>query len=123
MDKGPPASSQEGLKPLLPAAQGRVAGNYAGDSVLLQDEARMLLRFGAVHTCRVVPVPNAEVLQRMDAGRIADQEKARRAARAIVGHHVRSGHILIIQALLASFALQSLMFPQSHIFPCCKLCA
>ena len=62
----------------------------------------MLLRFGAVHTCRVVPVPSPEVLRCMDAQRIADQEEARKTARALVGHHVNAGHSLHDVALIVS---------------------
>lgn len=54
----------------------------------MQALAKSLLQFGAVHTCKVVPQPQAELLARMDAARIAQQDEARARATAHVGHHV-----------------------------------
>lgn len=65
----------------------------------------MLLQFGAVHTCRVVPLPNPEVLQRMSAHRIAEQEAARNAARAIIGRHVSFEHTLHVKTMEERFGI------------------
>ena len=70
----------------------------------------MLLRFGAVHTCRVVPVPSPEVLGHMSAKRIADQEGARKTARAIVGHNVDTLHSLHILPFTASLTCDPVVY-------------
>ena len=57
--------------------------------LLSQALSLALLRFGAVHTCRVIPEPNSEIRKRLTSDRLCKQKEARTRAKAIVGNHVR----------------------------------